>query len=102
MTRDLTPTIFHLALAADWARDPSAAYDTSTVGVSLAEQGFIHCSFDDQVEPTASASYRGRDDVLLLEIEVGRLEARVQIDDGFPHIYGPLNRDAVVRVTPYA
>jgi len=97
--------IFHLTLAADWQGDTKTAYETSTLGVSLAEQGFIHCSFADQVQQIADLVYRGRDDVLLLEIDPALLRAPVRVDEvdggaSFPHIYGPLNRDAVVRVTP--
>ena len=97
--------IYHLALAEDWEHSPSAAYTMSTLGKSLAEQGFIHCSFRQQVQQIADMVYRGRSDVLLLEIDPARLVATVQVEgvDGaekFPHIYGPLNRDAVVNVTP--
>ena len=97
--------IFHLALAADWDRDPTAPYATSTLGVSLAEQGFIHCSFRHQVGKIADLVYRGREDVVVLEIDPALLGAPVKVEDlddvgdAFPHIYGPLHRDAVVKVT---
>lgn len=97
--------IFHLALAADWDRDPTGPYETSTLGVSLAEQGFIHCSFRHQVGKIADLVYQGRQDVVLLEIDPALLGAPVKVEDldgigdAFPHIYGPLNRDAVVKVT---
>ncbi len=98
--------IFHLALVADWNRDPGGDYVFSTLGRDLDDVGFIHCSFASQVQRIADLVYKGRDDVLLLEIDPTRLRAPVKvegIEDGgeeFPHIYGPLNRDAVVRVTP--
>ena len=101
-----SPSIYHLALARDWERGPSDAYSTSTLGRSLADQGFIHCSFREQVQQIADLVYRGRSDVLLLEIDSARLAATVKVEpsnggrDSYPHIYGPLNRDAVVRVTP--
>ena len=69
--------------------------------MSLAEQGFIHCSFADQVRATADRYYKGRDDIVLLEIDRHKLAAPLKVEDGFPHIYGALNRDAVVAVTPY-
>ena len=87
----------------DWQRAPEKDYDISTLGVSLADQGFIHCSFRHQVQQIADVVYRGRDDVLLLRIDPDRLSARVVVeapregDDAFPHIYGPLNRQAVVE-----
>ena len=100
--------IYHLALAEDWERDPSSRYETSTLGHSLADVGFIHCSFREQVQRIADLVYRGRSDVLLLEIDRGRLIADVRVEnleggsDAYPHIYGELNRDAVVAVTPLA
>jgi uncharacterized protein (DUF952 family) len=98
--------IYHLAVAEDWGRDEDAAYATSTLGVTLEEHGFIHCSFPDQVQQIADVVYRGREDVLLLRIDPASLTSPVRVenldrgDNSFPHIYGPLNRDAVTSVTP--
>ena len=95
--------LYHLALAEDWQRAPEKDYETSTLGVSLSAQGFIHCSFRHQVQQIADLVYRGRDDVLLLKIDPGRLSAPVKVEalregeEAFPHIYGPLNRQAVVE-----
>ena len=74
--------------------------------MSLAEQGFIHCSFAEQVQATADAFFAGRTDVVLLEIDPARLGAvEVRVEPagdpaGFPHLYGPLPVTAVVRVLP--
>jgi len=97
--------LYHLALAQDWERGAGAAYDVSTIGRSLADEGFVHCSFAHQVQPTADRFYRGRGDVLLLEIDPAALTSPVKVEDPgggepFPHVYGPVNRDAVVRVVP--
>ena len=97
--------LYHLALADEWERRAAADYDRSTIGRSLADEGFVHCSFAHQVQPTADRFYRGRSDVLLLEIDPAALTSPVKVEDPgggevFPHIYGPVNRDAVVRVTP--
>ena len=95
--------LYHLALAEDWERAPEKDYETSTLGGSLSDQGFIHCSFRHQVQQIADVVYRGRDDVLLLKIDPDRLAARVKVEalrqgeDALPHIYGPLNRQAVVE-----
>jgi glutathione S-transferase len=97
--------IYHLAVSSDWESDPSRPYTTSTLGKTLAEQGFIHCSFRAQVQQIADMVYRGRHDAVLLEIEPGRLAATIQVEsldgggEAFPHIYGPINRDAVVKAT---
>ena len=97
--------LYHLALAEDWERAPEKNYETSTLGVALSDQGFIHCSFRHQVQDIADLVYREREDVLLLKIDPDRLSARVKVEvlrDGeaaFPHIYGPLNRAAVVEAS---
>ena len=95
--------LYHLTLAEDWERAPEKDYETSTLGEALSDQGFIHCSFRHQVQRIADVVFRGRDDVLLLKIDPDRLSAPVRVEaleeggDAFPHIYGPLNRAAVVE-----
>ncbi|MDE3207133.1 MAG: DUF952 domain-containing protein [Acidobacteriota bacterium] len=91
--------LFHLALAGDW--DPGAShYRGSTIGRTLAEEGFIHCSTAEQVQATADRYYRGRSDVVLLGIDPERVGADVRVEGGFPHLYGPLPTAAVVSATP--
>ncbi|WP_436793633.1 DUF952 domain-containing protein [Actinospongicola halichondriae] len=98
--------ILHLALRSEWdaAVASGEAYDRSTIGVSLAEEGFIHCSFPDQVVATAERYYAGRDDVVVLVVDPGRVDAEVRVEDlsgtgvEFPHVYGPIPVDAVVDV----
>ena len=99
--RPIEPTIYHLALAAQWQAATSApgGYTRSTVGVSLAEQGFIHCSFADQVQSVADLFYAGRSDVVLLSIDPALVRAEILVEQvgrqQFPHIYGPLDPAAV-------
>lgn len=102
----MTP-IFHLALAGEWERARVAGcYDRSTIDRSLAEEGFIHCSFAEQVQATADRYYRGRDDVVLLTIDPERLDAEVRVEEApgtgqsFPHVYGPVPVGAVVAARP--
>ena len=100
----LDEPLFHLALASDWAaalESSERRYEVSTIGRTLEQVGFIHCSFEDQVAATAERFYGGRDDVLLLRIDPSRLEAAVRVEnleggeEQFPHLYGPLPVDAV-------
>jgi uncharacterized protein (DUF952 family) len=95
--------IHHLALQAEWdeAVARGGPYDRSTIGQSLAEVGFVHCSFDGQVEQTFALFYAHRDDVLVLTIDTDRLDVDVRVEDGFPHVYGPLPLDAVIDVRPH-
>jgi glutathione S-transferase len=80
-------------------------YTRSTRGVSLAEQGYIHCSRAPQVQRVADAFYGGVA-VVLLVIDPARLDVEVRDEDvpgqpePFPHLYGPLALDAVVAAEP--
>ncbi len=98
------PQIFHISSEAAWAgAQVSGAYTAD----SLATEGFIHCSEADQYVWVANQRFRGRQDLVLLHIDEGRLHAPVRrenLEGGerlFPHVYGALNLDAVVRVTSF-
>jgi uncharacterized protein (DUF952 family) len=101
--------IFHLALAQEWeaAVASGGPYDRSTIGRSLADEGLIHCCFPDQVAGVAGLHFAGRDDLVLLTIDVARLDTEVRVekpvgtDHAFPHIYGAVPLDAVVEERPY-
>jgi glutathione S-transferase len=91
--------LFHLAAVDEWQE--GAPYLRSTPGVPLDEVGFVHCSFEAQVAGTAERYYAGRDDLVLLTIDPDRLTSPVRVEDGFPHVYGPIDADAVVAVEPW-
>ena len=107
MTSPTPERIFHIATEADWRRTlASGSYTTSTAGRSLEEEGFIHASRRDQVQGVFDRYYRDAGErLVLLTIDPARLEdAEVRVeavgDDTYPHVYGPINRTAVVDVTP--
>jgi uncharacterized protein (DUF952 family) len=96
--------LFHIAARQDWERALRAQAYTS---VSLTADGFIHCSTATQHAAVANARYRGRADLVLLLLDPDRLHAEVRFErpqpggEAFPHVYGPVNLDAVFEVTPY-
>jgi uncharacterized protein (DUF952 family) len=100
--------IYHIATRADWEQaQRDGEYRTSTIGKTLAEEGFIHASQAAQVTGVANMFYRGLpDDLLVLAIDTERVRAEIRHEDvpgadaPFPHIYGPLNTDAVVAASP--
>jgi uncharacterized protein (DUF952 family) len=98
----LHPVIYHLALSGEWsdAIENGAPYRRSTLGRSLDEEGFIHCSYGHQVQGTADLFYRGRDDVVLLTIDPDLVDVEIRVENDFPHLYGAMRPDAVVAVTP--
>jgi uncharacterized protein (DUF952 family) len=102
--------IYHIATRADWEQARAdGEYTRSTLDKTLAEEGFIHASAAAQVTATANRFYRDAPgDLVLLVIDPGLVRAEVRYEDvpgaelPFPHIYGPLNVDAVVAARPFA
>ncbi len=100
--------IFHIATQADWdAAQESGAYTTSSYGVTLADEGFIHASRADQWEGVRERYYSDvAEPLVLLEIDTDMLDVPLVeeppapgIGETYPHIYGPLKTAAVVAVT---
>lgn len=99
--------VFHMALPDEWAAAfATGSYEMSTRGVTLAEQGFIHCSRLDQVETVANRFYGDVSELVLLTIDVAAAGAPV-IDEPaapgsnevYPHLYGALPIAAVIDAT---
>lgn len=96
--------IYHISNQIEWDQARSAG---SYRADSLASEGFIHCSTREQILPAGVRFYKGRQDILLLAIETDLLASAVKyenLEGGenlFPHIYGPLNLDAVRATTPF-
>ena len=99
--------IYHVVTAADWQK----AVQTAGPGgqgfyeaASLALEGFIHTSKKEQVAGVLERYYAGQSDLLLLHIDETKLTALLQyelapsVNEMFPHIYGPLNIDAVTTI----
>src|SRR5581483_6340247 len=100
--------IYHIAARSDWEQARrDGEYTMSTRGRTLAEEGFIHCSTADQVAGVANLFYNGATDLVLLVIDPAKVGSKIQYDDvpgqpkPYPHIYSPLNTDAVVEVRPW-
>lgn len=97
--------IYHIATAESWkAALEAGEYRTSTLGMSIADVGFLHASFPAQILDVAEKFYAEvTEPLLLLAIDTDRLTAPLLAEDApgtdmaFPHIYGPLNVDAVVE-----
>src|SRR5690349_18237417 len=70
-------------------------------------EGFVHCSHLHQVQGVANRLFRGRTDLVLLEIAMDRLDFRVveeNLEGGselFPHVYGRINMSAVIRIREF-
>lgn len=96
--------ILHIAHKDEWeAAQRRGWYEDE----SLNKDGFIHCSTPEQVLIPANAIYQGQTDLVLYCIDPARLEAPLVYEDcyesgqEFPHIYGRLNLDAVVKIVDF-
>lgn len=95
--------IYHITTPDAWAQAQS---DGAYRAPSLATEGFIHASMLRQITATANKHYARRTGLLLLCIDESRLTAELRYEDLnagdlFPHVYGPVNLDAVLKVIHY-
>ena len=71
---------------------------------SLALEGFIHNSTAAQVPGVLQRYYKDQIDLVLLHVEETKLQSPLRyelapsVNEMFPHIFGPINLDAVVSV----
>ncbi len=96
--------IFHITKNEIWKRaQAKETLETQT----LASEGFIHCSKIDQLIRVANSLYKGHTGLVLLEIDTRLVTGEIRhenLEGGqelFPHIYGALNLDAVVRAVKF-
>jgi uncharacterized protein (DUF952 family) len=66
-------------------------------------EGFIHACTPAQLEGVLSRYFENKSDLYLLEIDQKKLTVPVKMElsssgEMFPHIYGKVNRDAIVKV----
>jgi uncharacterized protein (DUF952 family) len=92
-------TTYHLVPRELWDAHEGEDYEP----FSLREEGFIHCTDGmDNLAETGNKHYRNDPrPFYVLTVDLGKLKSKWQYDDPahiYPHIYGPLNREAVVKV----
>lgn len=103
--------ILHITSKQEWL---DAQNRGEYIAPSLQTEGFIHCSTEKQVLHVANAFYRGKEGLVLLVVDEARLKPEVRWEapagppaenvaeaDLFPHIYGPINLDAVASVLDF-
>ncbi|HUP12801.1 MAG TPA: DUF952 domain-containing protein [Niastella sp.] len=94
-------TIYHVTSKEEWEAAKEKGYYEAA---SLPIEGFMHCSEEHQVKGVLGRYFSGKKNLVKLTIDTGKLEHQLQYDvapslnEAFPHIYGPLNVDAVTDV----
>jgi uncharacterized protein (DUF952 family) len=101
--------IYHITSRKAWI---DATRNGAYTAPSLESEGFIHCSAAAQVLPVARDFFAGQTGLVLLVIDSRRLESEVKWESAsppegvaegvpFPHIYGPIALEAVVKVLDF-
>lgn len=94
------PYIYHICTEDAWnAQSNSDAY----IHPSIREEGFIHCSEKQQIEGVLERYFTDQRNLIVLTIDTSKVDVRIQYDkapngEDFPHIYGQLNKDAIIEI----
>ena len=95
--------IYLLVEPTAWEANPSADYAVA----SLDSEGFIHCAFGHQVIRAANRFYAIAPALQVLQLDPNRLTSELRIEpssptstsaEEYPHVYGPIQRSAVMKV----
>jgi uncharacterized protein (DUF952 family) len=95
------PIIYHITTLEDWKNVKQKGYYEHP---SLKDEGFIHCSQEQQVAGVLERYFAGKTDLVKLVIDTDKLTSKFVFDwspstaDTFPHVYGPINVEAILTV----
>jgi uncharacterized protein (DUF952 family) len=92
--------IYHVVLPETWENFKN---ENNYRAESLETEGFIHCSFDHQLETVLQRYYRNAKMVFILTIDTEELTSKMIEEPStnneiYPHVYGAINRGAVVGI----
>ena len=93
--------IYHVVTEANWQ---NALQQDFYEAESLAKEGFIHTSKAEQVAGVLERYYKNQSNLFLLHIDETKLTAPLKyelapsVNEEFPHIFGRLNLEAVIKV----
>lgn len=91
--------IYHIVLPEVWEQvKDKRNYEHQ----SLETEGFIHCSYEEQLDAVIERYYSDADELVILKIDTGKLTSKLVSEPStggkvYPHVYGTLNLDAVVE-----
>jgi uncharacterized protein (DUF952 family) len=95
--------ILHIAKREYWEK---AKLEGVYRGDILDSYGFIHCSTSKQIVKVANDLFRAQKGLVLLYIVTSKVRSKIKYEfagseELCPHIYGPLNIDAVIKVVDF-
>ena len=95
--------IYHIVTVSSWEEQVELS---NYIHASLYQEGFIHASRATQIVGVLDRYYSGVNDLLKLTIDTDLLDATStlkeelaeSIGEIFPHVYGPINKSAIVSI----
>lgn len=93
--------IYHITTIPAWTKAVENGFYESP---SLPEEGFIHCSQENQVAGVLERYFKDKTNLIKLVIDTDKLISKYifewspSVQDTFPHIYGTINMNAVIDV----
>ncbi|NHC37813.1 DUF952 domain-containing protein [Scytonema millei] len=99
-----TQLILHITQRSQWEQ---ARRDGIYRGDTLDTEGFIHCSTLAQIVQVANKFFFQHQELIVLCIDPQRVLVEIKYEESepgeqYPHIYGLLNIDAVIKVIEFA
>ncbi len=93
--------IYHIADESSWKK----AYDDGQYEhPSLEREGFIHTCSQNQIAGVRNRYYNYSGELTLLHIDESLVSSMIKyelspsVNEIFPHVYGPINVDAITKV----
>ena len=92
--------LLHMCSSDEW--NASADHEDYKLD-GFAREGFIHCCLERQLSGVLKRYFQNKNDLLLLFIEQEKLNSSINYESGadqdmFPHVYGPINKTAIIKV----
>lgn len=96
--------IHHITTVQDWRLQESKPEFFPT---DYFREGFIHCCTPSQLKGVLERYFKGKTDLVLLHLDESKLKAELKYevstnDEKFPHLYGPINREAVMKAENFS
>ncbi len=96
--------IYHITTKEEWDKQSKNDLFYSE---SLKKEGFIYCALKKQILPVLNSKFIGRQDLIVLYIDEKLLKPELIYEDlsnkgeKHPHVYGSINKDAIVKVVDF-
>lgn len=93
--------IYHISTPGEWDEIKLKEFYQPE---SFASEGFIHCSTLEKIEESANRFFLGKSEIVILCIDEKKVKDEIVYEDlynsgyEFPHIYGKLNINSVIKV----